>query len=382
MFILVYSFSLDIAAGEPPGPSVAAHRALYEAQQAMELKDNIKAAEILRTFIRENPKKNHYLLEFHLANALALLGKSKEALIHYEKTLALNPGLSAAWQNLGKTHLDLGNHLDAGNAFLKSYETGETKDGSILYYAAVSYLMGKKADKALPHLETLASGKAGDPRSEWLEALLKAYLDLKQEDKAFKLIHRLLDEQGANPRWWKFLAQLHLQKGEYLHAAEALTIHSYLTTPKEQEIVLLGDLYHVIGIPVKAVEYYEKAIQIENNPAVYEKLASAYISAHKPTKAENALEQALKKEPTAKLWSLLGKAYYEGELYEDAFKAFSQSVRLDPENGEYPLMMGYCALQLKNKDRAMMALQNASQFPGQRKIAKELLKQVASWKER
>jgi hypothetical protein len=44
-------------------------------------------------------------------------------------------------------------------------------------------------------------------------------------------------------------------------------------------------------------------------------------------------------------------------------------------------MMGYCALQLENKDKAMSALKNASQFPRQRKIARELLKQVASWKE-
>jgi len=81
---------------------MAAHRALYEAQQAMELnKDNRGAAEILRTFIRENPKKNHYLLEFHLANFLALSGKSREALARYKKTLVLNPGYSVAWQNLG-----------------------------------------------------------------------------------------------------------------------------------------------------------------------------------------------------------------------------------------------------------------------------------------
>ncbi|MEA3386463.1 MAG: hypothetical protein U9Q89_08490 [Thermodesulfobacteriota bacterium] len=57
--------------------------------------------------------------------------------------------------------LDLENYLKAGDAFLKGYETSETKDGSILYYASVSYLMGKKVGKALPRLEFLAKKSPG-----------------------------------------------------------------------------------------------------------------------------------------------------------------------------------------------------------------------------
>jgi len=368
------------AVGEPPGPSMAAHRALYKAQQAMEQEDRTKVAEILRTFIRENPEKDHYLLEFHLANVLALSGKSGEALAHYEKTLALNPGYSAAWQNLGKTRLDFGNYLEAGDAFLKGYETNETKDGSILYYAAVSYLMGKKAGKALPHLEFLASGKAGNPKSEWLEALLKVYLDLKQEDNAFKLIHRLMEEQGDDPRWWKLLAQLHLQKGEYSHAAEALTIYSYLTVPKEQEIVLLGDLYNVIGVPVKAAVYYEKAMGLCGKAVKKEKLASAYIAAHKQDRAMEVLEEAISQEPDAKLCFMKGQLLYGQRSFDHAYQAFEECARLNPGDGRPYVMMGYCALQQDNIELARRAFQKASRFHKQKKDAERMLVQLAAWK--
>jgi tetratricopeptide (TPR) repeat protein len=378
-FIILYSFSPGIAAGEPPRPSMAAHRALYEAQQAMELNEKTKAAEILSTFIRENPKKNHYLLEFHLANVLALSGRSKEALIHYEKTLVLNPGYSAAWQNLGKTHLDLENYLKAGDAFLKGYETSETKDGSILYYAAVSYLIGKKAGKALPHLEFLTSGKAGDPRSEWLEALLKAYMDLKQEDKAFRLIHRLLEEQGDDPRWWKLLAQFHLQKGEYSYAAEALTIYSYFTALKEQEIVLLGDLYNVIGVPVKAAGYYEKAMSLCGKAVKKERLASAYIAAHKQDRAMEVLEEAISQEPDAKLCFMKGQLLYGQRSFDHAYQAFEKCTRLNPRDGRPHVMMGYCALQQDNIELARRAFQKASRFHKQKKDAERMLMQLAIW---
>ena len=369
------------AAGEPPRPSMAAHRALYKAQQAMELnKDNTKAAEILGTFIKENPKKNHYLLEFHLANFLALSGKSREALAHYKKTLVLNPGYSVAWQNLGKTQLDLENYIEAGDAFLQGYETSETKDGSILYYASVSYLMGKKAGKALPHLELLASGKAGSPKSEWLEALLRAYMDLKQEDKAFKLIHRLLEKQGDNPRWWKLLAQLHLQKGEYSYAAESLTIYSYFTALKEQEIVLLGDLYNVIGVPVKAAGYYEKAMSLCGKAVKKEKLASAYIAAHKQDRAMEVIEEAISQKPDAKLCFMKGQLLYGKRSFDHAYHAFERCARLDPKDGRPHVMMGYCALQHDNIESARKAFQKASRFPKQKKDAERMLVQLAKWK--
>jgi len=56
--------------------------------------------------------------------------------------------------------------------------------------------MAKKERKALPHLQQLVSGKLGPPKTEWLQALLKVYIDLKLEERAFNTAYTLIDKEG------------------------------------------------------------------------------------------------------------------------------------------------------------------------------------------
>ena len=376
-FLLSASCCPAWAEAEAPKLTPAVQKAVYTAQQAMEKKDYLKAEECLKKFIKKNPKKSHYLVEFTLANALAVAGKDRDALPHYMAAANLYPGFTAAWQNMGKIYFDLKQYNEAGNCLLKAYELNEKKEHSLLYYAAVSYIMAKKERKALPHLERLVSGEIGAPKTEWLEALLKVCMDLQLKEKAFEVIHRLLEKNGNDPRWWKILAQFHLQESDYKPAVAALTVHSYLTFLKKQDIMLLGDLYNAVGVPLSAAVYYEKALISGNNPAVYEKLASAYIGAHRSAKAIEVLDRALEKKPTSGLWFTMGQVLYEQGNFDKAYNAFNQSARLNSKNGRTYLMMGYCALQMDKKETARSAFQKATRFPKQRKIAKELLKQVA-----
>jgi tetratricopeptide (TPR) repeat protein len=234
--------------------------------------------------------------------------------------------------------------------------------------------MAGKEKKALPHLVYLSSGQAGPPKIEWLEAMLKVYMELQLNEKAFELINRLLDKNGNHPRWWKILAQFYLQQNDYKNALAALTIHSYLTPVNREEMVLLGDLASTVGVPLKAGAYYKKALSLSNRPTDYEKLASAYLAAYKPAKAKQVLTMALEKKPESGLWFMMGQVLYQEENFDKAYHAFDQSARLDPGNGGSYLMMGYCALRIDRKDSARSALQKACRLSKQRKMAEKLLK--------
>ena len=374
-FQLIALFSFPAwAKSEAPKLTPAVQKVVYEAQQLMEKKDYLKAEGCLRKFIEKNRKRPHYLVEFTLANCLTMSGRDKDAVLHYRAAANLYPNFAAAWQNMGKIYFDLKQYDEAGDCLLKAYEINEEKEPSLLYYAAVSYIMAKKETKALPHLEYLVSGEVGAPKTEWLEALLKVYMDLKLKEKAFAVVRRLIDENGDDPRWWKILAQLHLQQNDYKPAVAALTVHSYLTPLKKQDIVLLGDLTNAIGVPLRAAAYYEKALSLENNVGDYEKLASAYIGAHRPAKAIEVLNRALEEKPTSTLWFMMGHVLYEEEKFDKACNAFDQSTRFDAENGRAYLMMGYCALQMDKKETARSAFQKACRFPRQEKTAKRLLR--------
>ena len=362
---------------EAPKLTSAVQKAVYEAQQAIEKKEFLEAEECLKKYIRKYPQKPHYLAEFTLGNVLAISRKENEALSHYKASSDLYPDYIPTWQNMGKIFFDLKQYEQAGDCLLRAYEIDKKKDPSALYNAAIAYIMSGKGKKAMPHLEHLSSGEMGPPKTEWLEALLKVCIDLQLKKKAFEVIHRLLDKNGNDPRWWKLLAQLYLQQNDYKKAATALTITSYVATTNREDTMLLGDLTNAIGIPLKAAEYYEKALSKSNRPADYEKLVSAYLAAHKPENAIDALNRALNKKPTSKLWFMMGQVLYEEEKFDNACNAFDKSARLNPKDGRPYLMIGYCALQMDNNGMAEKALSKAARFPKQRKMARKLLKKVA-----
>ena len=367
---------------EPPPVTPLVQGIVYTAQKAIEDKDYDGAVHILQDFIEKYPKRNHYLMEFTLANALSLSGKDREALFHYRSAAKLYPEFSYAWQNMGKIYFDLKKYEAAGDCMLKGYNVSEIREPSLLYFASVSYLLARKYKTALPHLKYLVSGEAGIPRIEWMEAFLQVCMELRLKDEALRVINLLLDRDGDNPRWWKLLAHLHLQDGDYKKGVAALTVHSYLTHLKKDDLLLLGNLNCAINLPLKAAQYYEKAIAMQGNdamPADYERLASVYLAAHRPAKAKDTLERALKKKKTFRLWFLLGQTLYEEERWGDAYRAFSQSANLGHKNGQAYLMMGYCALQRDKRGVAKKAFQKAAHFSKQQKTAKELLKQIASF---
>ncbi len=387
--LLALSFQLSAslcqawAESEAPKLTPGVQRVVYAAQKAIEGKDYDKAVQVLQTFLKKYPKRNHYLVEFTLANAFSLSGKDKEALFHYRLTVKMYPEFSYAWQNMGRIYFDQKRYEKAGDCLLKAHNAAQGSETSNLYYAAISYILAEEHNRALPHLRYLISGEAGTPKIEWLEAFLQVCMELHLEDEAFRAVNLLLAKDGDNPRWWKFMAHLYLRQNDYKKAVTALTIRSYLTTINRMDVMLLGDLNNAIGVPEKAAQYYEQAVILKDDtkPADYGKLASAYLAAHRPAKAEETLKWALKKTKTSKLCFMLGQVLYEEEKWNEAYRAFSQSARLGHKSGQAHLMMGYCALQRDKKGVAKKAFQKAARHPKQRKTAKEMLKQIASLSE-
>lgn len=133
--IFELSASLCPAWGETEVPKLtpAVQKVVSETQQLIEKKDYLKAEECLKKFIKKNPKKPHYLVEFTIANVLAMTGKNKEALPHYRAAANLYPAFAAAWQNMGKIYFDLKQYDEAGDCLLKAYELNEKKGHSLLY---------------------------------------------------------------------------------------------------------------------------------------------------------------------------------------------------------------------------------------------------------
>ncbi len=375
------------ATGTAEQLSRSAMIAVNKAQQLMAEEAYPDAALILREYLdkNKNTKKDFSTVIFTLANIYSLMDKPARAEPLYRRVLQKDPAFSPAWQNLGSTLFDLKKYDQAGKAFAQAWETsekeGEDKPDMFLYYAAISYLMAEKPALARPHLEYLVSGKAGEIKQEWVEALFRTYLDLKKNGLAMNLIRKLISRDSTNPKWWHYLAHLHLQAGKHEEAAEALTIRSYIKKPTKKDKLLLGDLYQMIGIPDKAADAYREAISkggknTKQHSRYYEKLAHAYIASHKPNLALQALDKAIAKTKKEKLFFLKGQILMAEERWGEAHSAFARAAAIDKDDGRNHLMAGYCALQAGNHAAARAYLKRAATFEKQKEQALKLLKHI------
>ncbi len=376
--LLFLTLAFPVSA-ENRAPTIPAkvQRLVYNAQQEMQKQEYQKAVTTLSGYLVKQPKKSHYLLEFTLGNAYTGLNRIKDARRHYQRATKLNPNYTPAWQNLGKTCFDLELYEQAGNSMLKAYELEEEQHPTRLYYAAIGYLLAGQAEKSRPLLEQLLADPGQEPKSEWVEAYLQVCLDLKETDKALKVLKQLLAKDQTKARWWKLLAQLHLQKNNYRQATAALEIYGYLQPLETEELQLLGDLYLTIGTPVKAAEYF--ALLCRRKPLVknHTKLARAWFAAHRHKTALVVLQKALSQQNDTELWFLKGQILYDQNDYAKACDAFEAADDLTAAaNGKALMMMAYCSINLEEYNHAVAILKKACRCPHTGSKARKLLKQL------
>ncbi len=352
-----------------PQPSRTEQQILYEVGQAIEKKAYRKAEKQLTKRIKKHEGNTDYRLFFQLGNIYSLQGHAQKAFSAYEKAVSRWDRDPALWQNMGKACYDLGRFSCAGKHMERAYRLQEKKKPDLLHQAAGCRLMAKETESAYQLLKELCSKNDAEVRSEWLKSLAHACMELEKNPEAEQTIRRLLHLQPNAPRWWKMLTNLHTRNEDFGKAAAALKIHNQLVPPKKEDIVRLGDLYTAAGVPLKAAEQYEAALQWTQTSAHFKRIASAYLSAHRPEKAAAVLKRAVEQAPSARLWRMLGIIRYNQDQPDLAYRAFKKSHQIDPMDGRAVLMMGYSALKSGSKQKAIAAFKNASAFKTQRKAA-------------
>lgn len=365
-----------IADGQPRSLTRAEQRLVHAAQQAIAKKEYDQAQKMLSVHAKKHPEGVHYLVSFTMGNALAMDGHPRMALAHYKTSSDANPSYGLAWQNMGKVLFDLHQYSDAGDSLVRAHALEKPPTPSTAYQAAVAYILAEKPASAQPILENLLRTNEKEVKTEWLDALLKVYLDLGMRNSALHLTRDLLNKAGDKPHLWQILAHIYINAKEYHQAAAALEIYTTLTPLDADKISLLGDLYMIAGVPVKAAKKFETLLSRKPTASIYEKTASAYIAAHRNQKAVDVLKLGVKHHPTSKMWLALGSIHYEEARFEPAYQAFQKCTRLNPKNGGAALMMGYAAMQAHNLEAAKSAFSQASRHPQQRTEAKRMLKQV------
>ena len=351
-------------------------RALLEARQLRQEGEYAKAAGVLQAWLQQHPDQDHHLLRFQIASNLSSAGRPEEALVHYQAAVALEPRHAPSWLNLGAVAYDCGRYDLAGEAFANGYKHSPSKSPEILYYAAAAFLVGGNPARAARLLADLTSGSHGQPKLDWYQALVSAYLKLDRTAEAAEALDGMLELCGEDPAAWFLAYQVAAGSGDWRRAAVALTVVGYLRPLSRQELLQLGDLCVAIDAPAWGCAHYEQVLADSGSTADYERLSSAYLAAHDPERALHVLRRGLEQQPSARLWSLLGDLQYMEGHYEESYQAFCEGADLAGTDGRAYLMMGYCLLELRRTEEAVTCLKQAATFPSQEEKAREMLKRA------
>lgn len=405
--------------------SLAAGLCVTRAQVLFQNGEVSHAISLLEEF-KKKKAATHYYIHFLLGNYYLSLNQNQNAILCFQASVQQNPAFCAGWLNLAKSLYESGFFSRAGFAFENGYKTSEIPKPIHLYYAGICHFQADDPQKALavfesfiqahpdkiclewkeslvnilfslerysqalPILEELAA-KTRERKKKWQEILLYQYLNLKMEKKALAFTRFLTRTDPLEPKWWKALCQIHLNNNQLKQGVSALVIYGYLTPMTHEELMLAGDLYLGLEVPVKAVRFYQTAIKETWTPSQVLKISQACAMAHEPDKALAWIEKGLDIAKDIKLLRLKARILYRQKKYARAADAYECLVEAlltppvgkpDPKTlGQAWLMLGYAALNQNPQDqdrldRAHKAFSKAAAFKSQKKSTRAALGQI------
>lgn len=374
---------------------------LAKATRLINDKDYAGAAATLIDFQSHSKNKRmqagspyHHAEVYHVLGICYLLdNKYEQAASALELALQQDPLHISAVLNLAKVSYELGNYQKAATCFEKAYET-ETKDEKNpehLYFAAVANLLAKENKKsivqferllktcpdsfrpewrenlvhalletdenrrALSHILVLTEEHTGDKQIQWQEILLHQYLLLDMNEEALALAEKLAAQTPTEPKWWRALVHIHLNRNHYKPALSALLIKGYLDPLSDQEQRLCADLYLQLGVPCMAAPMYEIILESEKNKQ--QLLPNLIVSLQQLGKLEDALgalEQFAPQPLPPNLSMIKADLLYSLGRYDEAANLYADVAEENGKEKKRALQMAGYAKILASANSSMI----------------------------
>lgn len=213
--------------------------------------------------IEVNAKK-----EVNRGNELYSLGKYREALQSYQKSVSLDPGNANAYYGMGLCYQKM-NQLDKA---LENFEKAIKIDNQYwkAYYAmGNTYLKINKFNEALNAF--IAASKVEDDEKVYYQ-IAYTYVKMNNYAKAIPYYEKSIEKKPNYDLAWMNLSVAYLQVKNYKKAVEtAQKALTYVKKSKDKEKVyyILGEAYFNLGNYDDAKDAYEQVTRLSNSGFYY-----------------------------------------------------------------------------------------------------------------
>lgn len=356
---------------------------LNSAQEALSTGKYDEALKLMDDMQRRRGLNDHEKALMWQTLAYIYSGKDqpKKAIEALEKCLAqdaLPDGAQLTTQfNLGQMYLVVEEYEKAVKTLVDWLNKVENPTPQAHYMVAMAYAQTEKYRKGLEHAKQAVYGGA-KPQEPWLQLLLSLHYQVKETREMAKVLEMLV-QRFPKKQYWTQLAAVYGEIGEEKRSLAALELAyeaGYLTT--KSELSNLAQLYSYHDVPLKAAAVLEKGLKAEildRELKTVELLANSYLRAREYEKAIAPLSEAAKLSEKGDLYVQLAQVYVEREDWKQAAAALKSAIDKgklsDPAN--VFLLAGIVNYNLKRRDVARQAFEQARGFDKSAKVAKQWL---------
>lgn len=338
---------------------------LYYAQQAIKAENYDQARSTINGYLTEKPDAPYAEVYLLLGNTWFYQENYTAAQEAYQHGLAVIPASVDLHRNYALVCYQTGQFRLSGEHFVEAYniqkKAGQPPDADFLYQAATAYYQGEHFPLAEITLQQLTANFA-PPRQDWLILLAYTQISLKSWAAAEKTIETLLITAPQSAEYWELLAHLNINRNRYRDAAAALEIAYQLKLPEPGDWKNLSDIYYYINAPLKAAGCLEKALGQKKCGDITEQLAETYARALRYDKAIEFIQKTIDLAPSPEHYLKKGIFLYHKMDTARAMEAFQEALELDDKNSTACIMLGLCAMDLKEWKEAEQALKRAAGF--------------------
>lgn len=273
--------------------------------------------------------KNDFYALISVGRIYFYSGVFEKAIEYLEKALDLNP-------------IEFDQHYELGF----SYQAGSEYQKAIKYFEKAIEINPNHYASHLKLGEIYGLNKS-------LAAIYNVEYDYK---KAIQLLNKAIEINSTNADPYYFLAQVHHNANENYYAIreakKALEI-----SKEDRTYSLLGEIYSSQGENIKALEYYEKALNLIDNWFNKYNVVNSLIKLKEYDRSIVLLNESLAKD-SVKYTSetdrfMLGNVYSKKGEHKNAISNYKMALELGPKNFDATFGIASSYFNLKNYDEAI-----------------------------
>jgi tetratricopeptide (TPR) repeat protein len=329
------------------GASIQVARVARAAQDAMRRGNYGQAADFAQRAANAAPQNAE--LWFACGYAARMAGRNAASVEAYNHGLQLQPSSIQGLSGLAQTYVRMGKTAEA-QQLLQRVIAANPHSANDLLLAGELFLDSGDPQKALPMLQR---GDALRPSARGDLLLAKAYVRLKQPDKAQQMLQRARNRAPNNPDVLRSVAGYYRDSRDYKNAIAAL-LQVRQRTP--DYLAELAYTYQVAGQVDNAARTYAQAANAQPQQLNLQiSAAQSLVNANQLAQAQQFLNRAAGLDPNHyRIFALRGDiARIQGQTAE-AIRQYDQAIRNVPQSPQegvlYPIELRMTLAQLYRDD--------------------------------